>query len=140
MPRKGTSFSQALRHVRSVRPAQALPDLHTRGRSPVHGKIVVLTSLESDSPAQLGEARLVETVTQGPLGMGSRAHGIEVQVQDPGDGLLGVVVLLAQLRVVGLNAAQPSHDRGPHVLVGLLVGDEVNGSVAGRAPRRLRAA
>ena len=28
------------------------------------------------------------------------------------------------------SAAQPSHDRGPHVLVGLLAGDEVNGSLA----------
>ena len=26
------------------------------------------------------------------------------------------------------DAAQPAHDGGPHVLVGLLVGDEVNGS------------
>ena len=46
------------------------------------------------------------------------------------------MVLLAQLGVVGLSegledAAQPSHDRGPHVHVGLLVGDEVNGSLAG---------
>ena len=60
-------------------------------------------------------------------------------VRDPADGLLGVVVLLAQLGVVGLSegldAAQPSHDRGPHVHVGLLVGDEVNGSLAGRVPQ-----
>ena len=28
-----------------------------------------------------------------------------------------------------------THDGGPHVLVGLLVGDEVNGSLAGRAPQ-----
>ena len=28
------------------------------------------------------------------------------------------------------DAAQPPHDRGPHVRVGLLVGDEVNGSLA----------
>ena len=60
-----------------------------------------------------------------------RAHGVEVQVQDPADGLLGVVVLLAQLGVVGLSegledAAQPAHDGGPHVLVGLLVGDEAD--------------
>ena len=34
--------------------------------------------------------------------------------------------VLAQLRVE--DAAQPSHDRGTHVLVGLLVGDEVNES------------
>ena len=52
----------------------------------------------------------------------------------------GVVVLLAQLGVVGLSegledAAQPTHDGGPHVLVGLLVGDEVNGSLAGRVPQ-----
>ena len=33
------------------------------------------------------------------------------------------------------DAAQPAHDRGPHVLVGLLVGDEVNGSLAGRVPQ-----
>ena len=32
-----------------------------------------------------------------------RAHGVEVQVRDPADGLLGVVVLLAQLGVVGLS-------------------------------------
>ena len=54
-------------------------------------------------------------------------------------GLLGVVVLLAQLGVVGLSegledAAQPAHDGGPHVPVGLLVGDEVNGSLAGQVP------
>ena len=64
----------------------------------------------------------------------------EVQVQDPADGLLGVVVLLAQLGVVGLSegledAAQPAHDGGPHVPVGLLVGDEVNGCLAGRVPQ-----
>ena len=52
-----------------------------------------------------------------------RAHGVEVQVQDAADGLLGVVVLLAEQRA----------DRGPHVLVGLLVGDKVNGSLAGQA-------
>ena len=50
---------------------------------------------------------------------------------------LQVVVLLA-LVVVGLSegledAAQPAHDGGPHVLVGLLVGDEVNGNGWGRA-------
>ena len=33
------------------------------------------------------------------------------------------------------DAGQPTHDRGPHVLVGLLVGDEVNGSLAGRVPQ-----
>ena len=65
-----------------------------------------------------------------------RVHGVEV----PADGLLGVVVLLAQLGVVGLSegledAAQPAHDGGPHVPVGLLVGDEVNGSLAGRVPQ-----
>ena len=82
------------------------------------------------------------TATQGPLGMGSviRVHGVEVQVQDPADGLLGIVVLLAQLGVVGLSegledAAQPAHDGGPHVPVCLLVGDEVNGCLAGRVPQ-----
>ena len=69
-----------------------------------------------------------------------RVHGVEVQVRDPADGLLGVVVLLAQLGVVGLSegledAAQPAHDGGPHVPVGLLVGDEVNGRLAGRVPQ-----
>ena len=33
------------------------------------------------------------------------------------------------------DAAQPAHDGGPHVLVGLLVGDEVNGSLAIRVPQ-----
>ena len=52
-------------------------------------------------------------------------------------------IQLAQLGVVGLSegledAAQPTHDGGPHVLVGLLVGDEVNGSLAGRAAWRFR--
>ena len=98
--------AEALRHVRGVRPVQALPDLHARGGSPV--QVVV------------------------------QLRGAEVQVQDPADGLLGAVVL-AQLGVVGLSegledAAQPTHDGGPHVLVGLLV-DEVNGSLAGRVPQ-----
>ena len=89
-------------------------------------------------PVQAREARLVQlssgraTATQGPLGMGS-GH---MALQDPADGLLRVVVLLAQLGVVGLSegledAAQPAHDGGPHVPVGLLVGDEVNGCLAG---------
>ena len=78
----------------------------------------------------------------GAVGHGQRhcgqVHGVEVR--DPADRLLGVVVLLAQLGVVGLSkgledAAQPTHDGGPHVLVGLLVGDEVNGSLAGRVPQ-----
>ena len=80
--------------------------------------------------------RLAGAVGHGQRHCG-RVHGVEVQVRDPADGLLGVVVLLAQLGVVGLSegledAAQPAHDGGPHVLVGLLVGDEVNGSLAGR--------
>ena len=86
------------------------------------------------SLAALSSGRLAGAVGHGQRHCG-RAHGVEVQVQDPADGLLGVVVLLAQLGVVGLSkgledAAQPAHDGGPHVLVGLLVGDEVNGSLA----------
>ena len=65
-------------------------------------------------------------IVLGPLGMGSVIAAGYIQVQDPA-GLLRVVVLLAQLGVVGFSerledAAQPSHDRGPRVLVGLLVG------------------
>ena len=31
-----------------------------------------------------------------------------------------------------MQLSPPMHDRGPHVRVGLLVGDEVNGSLAGQ--------
>ena len=69
----------------------------------------------------------------------SWVHCVEVQVGDPADGVLGPVVF-AQLRVVGLSerledAAQPSHDGGPHVSVGLLVGDQVNQGFASRVPQ-----
>ena len=107
-------------------------------------------------PVQAREARLVQpaqphrvVLGQGDRHAGAvghwqrhcgRVHGVEVQVRDPADGLLGVVVLLTQLGVVGLSkgledAAQPAHDGGPHVPVGLLVGDEVNGCLAGRVPQ-----
>ena len=46
--------------------------------------------------------RLAGAVGHGQRHCG-RVHGVEVQVQDPADGLLGVVVLLAQLGVVGLS-------------------------------------
>ena len=55
--------------------------------------------------------------------------------------LTGWVVVPLPSWVVGLSEgledAAP-HDGGPHVLVGLLVGDEVNGSLAGRVPQRGR--
>ena len=85
--------AEALRHVRGVRPVQALPDLHARGGSPVQvvvqlrGKVVVHEEqvahlLGVGLPAQAREARLVQpaqprcvvfraTAAQGPLGMGS---------------------------------------------------------------------
>ena len=155
--------AEALRHVRGVRPVRALPDLHARGGSPVQvvvqlwGEVVVHEEqvahlLGVGLPVQA--ARLVQPARRVVFGQGDRhagavghgqrhcgrAHGVEVQVRDPADGLLGVVVLLAQLRVVGLSegledAAQPAHDGGPHVPVGLLVGDEVNGCLAGRVPQ-----
>ena len=138
-----------------------------RGGSPVQvvvqlrGEVVVHEEqvahlLGVGLPAQAREARLVQPAQPrcavfgqgdrhaGAVGHGQRhcgrVHGVEVQVQDPADGLLGVVVLLAQLGVVGLSegledAAQPAHDGGPHVPVGLLVGDEVNGRLAGRVPQ-----
>ena len=105
-----------------------------------------MTSSASDSQFRLerhvscSQLSLRATATQGPLGMGSViAAGymaLKSKYKIP-DRLLGVVVLLAQLGVVGLgggleDAAQPTHDGGPHVLVGLLVGDEVSGSLAGR--------
>ena len=159
--------AEALRHVRGVRPVQALPDLHARGGSPVQvvvqlrGEVVVHEEevahlLSVGLPVQAREARLVQPAQPrcvvfrqgdrhaGAVGHGQRhcgrVHGVEVQVRDPADGLLGVVVLLAQLGVVGLSegledAAQPAYDGGPHVPVGLLVGDEVNGSLAGRVPQ-----
>ena len=159
--------AEALRHVRGVRPVQALPDLHARGGSPVQvvvqlrGEVVVHEEqvahlLGVGLPVQAREARLAQPAQPrcvvfrqgdrhaGTVGHGQRhcgrAHGVEVQVRDPADGLLGLVVLLAQLGVVGLSegledAAQPAHDGGPHVPVGLLVGDEVNGCLAGRVPQ-----
>ena len=56
--------------------------------------------------------RLAGAVAHGQRHCG-RVHGVEAQVRDPADGLLGVVVLLAQLGVVGLSewledAAQPA--------------------------------
>ena len=110
--------AEALRHVRGVRPVQALPDLHARGGSPVQVVMQLkLTSSVSDSQfrlkrhvscSQLSLAffrqgdRLAGAVGHGQRHCG-RVHGVEVQVQDPADGLLGVVVLLAQLGVVGLS-------------------------------------
>ena len=63
--------AEALRHVRSARPVQALPDLHARGRSPVQvvvhlrGKVVVHEEqiahlLGVGLPVQPGEARIVQ--------------------------------------------------------------------------------
>ena len=63
--------AEALRHVRGVRPVQALPDLHARGGSPVQvvvqlrGEVVV----HEEQVAALSSGRA--TATQGPLGMGS---------------------------------------------------------------------
>ena len=59
--------------------------------------------------------------------LGARGRGVRRAAETP-PASFGAAVLLAQLRVVGLSerledAAQPSHDRGPHVLVGLLVGE-----------------
>ena len=130
-------------HVRGARPVQALPDLHARGGSPVQvvmqlrGEVVVHEEqvahlLGVGLPVQAREARLVQPAQPrcvffrqgdrlaGAVGHGQRhcgrVHGVEVQVRDAADGLLGVVVLLAQLGVVGLSegledAAQPTRGR-----------------------------
>ena len=85
--------AEALRHVRGVRPVQALPDLHARGGSLVQvvvqlrGEVVVHEEqvahlLGVGLPVQAREARLVQPAQprrvvfgqgdrQGPLGMGS---------------------------------------------------------------------
>ena len=73
--------AEALRHVRGVRPVQALPDLHARGGSPVQvvvqlrGEVVVHEEQVAHlSCSQLSLAALSSgraTATQGPLGMGS---------------------------------------------------------------------
>ena len=135
---------EALSHVRGARPVQALPDLHARGEPSPSGHAALGGSRSprgaGSSPprrVQAREARLVQPAQPscvflrqgdrraGAVGHGQRhcgrVHGVEVQVRDPADGLLGVVVLLAQL-----------------------IGDEVNGSrgpsAAAWRPRRPRAA
>ena len=82
------------------------------------GEVVVHENLLGVGlPVQAREARLVQPAQsccvffrQGDRHAGAVAHGqrhccraVEVQVQDLADGLLGVVVLLAQLGVVGLS-------------------------------------
>ena len=96
-----------------------------------------------EPPQPLGAAFRQGHGLAGPLEHGvrhrRRVHGVEVQVGDPAGGLRGNVVL-AQLRVVGPgvrleDAAEPSHDGRPHVLVGPLISDEVDRELAGRVPQ-----
>ena len=66
------------------------------------------------------------TANAGAVGMGSVIVARYMALKSKYEILvLGVVGLSEGLE----DAAQPTHDGGPHVLVGLLVGDEVNGAL-----------